>query len=91
MSPALAGRFLTTAPPGKSPAGRFLTTVPPGKPSSIFYRYNDSTKDGKQDHIVIRFLQYTRSDTLFEIKLGLIIYIFFKPESTTYKFEKKYN
>ena len=25
VSPALAGRFLTTAPPGKSQSGRFLT------------------------------------------------------------------
>ena len=31
VSPALAGRFLTTAPPGKPPAGGFLTTAPPGK------------------------------------------------------------
>ena len=31
VSPALAGRFLTTAPPGKSPEGRDLTTGPPGK------------------------------------------------------------
>ena len=32
VSPALAGRFLTTAPPGKSRAGGFLTTAPPGRP-----------------------------------------------------------
>ena len=31
MSPALAGGFLTTAPPGKPLAGGFLTTAPPGK------------------------------------------------------------
>ena len=43
VSPALAGRFLTTAPPGKPPGG-FLTTVLPGKSHEIvtfiipFYR-----------------------------------------------------
>ena len=31
VSPALAGGFPTTAPPGKPMAGGFLTTVPPGK------------------------------------------------------------
>ena len=33
VSPALAGRLSTTAPPGKPMAGRLLTTAPPGKPS----------------------------------------------------------
>ena len=31
VSPALAGRLSTTAPPGKPPEGGFLTTGPPGK------------------------------------------------------------
>ena len=31
VSPALAGRFSTTAPPGKPEAGGILTTAPPGE------------------------------------------------------------
>ena len=34
VSPALAGGFLTAAPPGKPP-GEFLTTAPPGKSSHL--------------------------------------------------------
>ena len=36
VSPALAGRLSTTAPPGK-PAGGFLTTAPPGKSQNFIY------------------------------------------------------
>ena len=36
LSPALAGGFLTTAPPGRPLVHGFLTTVPPGKPKRIF-------------------------------------------------------
>ena len=36
MSPALAGGFFTTEPPAKPPEGRFLTTAPPGKSQTIF-------------------------------------------------------
>ena len=40
VSPALAGRFSTTAPPGKPMAGGFLTAAPPGKPTiTCFYTY----------------------------------------------------
>ena len=34
-SPALAGRFSTTVPPGSPPAGGFLTTAPPGKSLNV--------------------------------------------------------
>ena len=36
VSPALAGGFLTTAPPGKPPGG-FLTTAPPGKSYNVVF------------------------------------------------------
>ena len=36
VSPALAGRFSTTAPPGKPHNHGFLTTAPAGKPSTLF-------------------------------------------------------
>ena len=41
VSPALAGRFSTTAPPGKPLAGGFLTTVPPGKPDDKTLEHNE--------------------------------------------------
>ena len=35
MSPALAGGFLTTVPPGNPLEGGFLTTGPPRKPPGV--------------------------------------------------------
>ena len=38
VSPALAGRVSTTAPPGKPPAGGFLTTAPLGKSQEAAFK-----------------------------------------------------
>ena len=61
MSPALAGRFPTTAPPGKPlQAGGFLSTTPPGKsPSGISIPdYSSFFEDHTYSDLIIQFTHF---------------------------------